>query len=119
MKGTFSKKAASGHQIEVMVNQFFVKKILFLMEHHSTHQKRAGTRRERTRGEAVLAGGTYNASSQPQHRDFDKKQFQFLKIEVFSPPLRWVTRNPSLWARFTALKRKTSTLCGGKTRGGG
>ena len=55
------------------------------MEHHSTHQKRAGTRRERTRGEAVLAGGTYNASSQPQHRAFDKKQFQFLKIEVFLP----------------------------------
>ena len=53
--------------------------------HHFRPQKRAGTRRERTRGEAVLAGGTYNASSQPQHRAFDKKQFQFLKIEVFLP----------------------------------
>ena len=46
---------------------------------------RAGTRRERTRGEAVLAGGTYNAPSQPLHRAFDKKYFQFLKIEVFLP----------------------------------
>ena len=36
-------------------------------------------------GEAVPAGGTYNAPSQPLHRAFDKKYFQFLKIEVFLP----------------------------------
>ena len=43
------------------------------IRHLSIHHLRAGTRRERTRGEAVLAGGTYNAPSQPPHRAFDKK----------------------------------------------
>ena len=38
MKGTFSQKAATGYQIEVIVNQFR-KKSLFLMEHHSTQRK--------------------------------------------------------------------------------
>ena len=84
-----------------------------------TSQKRAGTRRKQTRGEAVLAGGTYNASSRPQHKAFDKKQFSIPQDGSFSPPLRWVTRIPSLWARFTAWKRKASTLWGGGDRGGG
>ena len=37
----------------------------------------------------------------------------------FFSPLRWVTRTPSLCARFTAWKRKASTLWGGGDRGGG
>ena len=45
----------------------------WIMHQSVSRHSRAGTRREQTRGEAVLAGGTSNAPCQPPHRAFDKK----------------------------------------------